>query len=82
MNRHLILAMRRPQLDITVVPGHLDYLDGLRTQDRLLVLLAGPFGHQPAGACLQHAADLAQATAVAHDNPAGWQLPVQEWRAK
>lgn len=84
MNRYLILALRRPAFDPAVVPRHLHYLDGLREQGRLE--LAGPFGDQSGGAYLLHAADLAEATTVAHNDPAhlsgGWQLTVYEWRAK
>lgn len=84
MNRYLILAMRRPELDLAVVPRHRAYLDVLHEHGRLE--LAGPFGDQSGGAYLLHAADLAEATAIAHNDPAhlsgGWQLTVYEWRAK
>ena len=84
MNRYLILVMRRPQLDLAVVPRHLAYLDDLREQGRLE--LAGRFGDQSGGAYLLHAADLTEATVIAHNDPAhlsgGWQLTVYEWQAK
>ncbi len=84
MNRYLILAVRRPLFDPADVPRHLAYLDELRKQGQ--VELAGPFGDQSGGAYLLRAADLAQATAIAHNDPAhlsgGWQLTVREWRAK
>ena len=84
MNRYLILAMRQPGFDPAVLPRHAAYLDGLREQGRLE--LAGPFGDQSGGAYLLHAADLAEATAIAQDDPAhlsgGWRLTVYEWQAK
>ncbi|MEO8777700.1 MAG: YciI family protein [Rhodanobacter sp.] len=84
MNRYLVLLVRRPQLDRAVVPRHLAYLEGLRAQGKLE--LSGPFGDRSGGAYLLRADDLAQATAVAHQDPAcvsgGWQLTVYEWQAK
>ena len=84
MNRYLILAMRRPELDLAAVPRHQAYLDELREQGKLE--LSGPFGDQSGGAYLLRAGDLAEATAIAHGDPAhlsgGWQLTVHEWQAK
>lgn len=78
------MVMRRPQLDPTIVAHHLAYLVDLREQGRLE--LAGPFGDKSGGAYLLHAADLAEATAIAHNDPAhlsgGWRLTVYEWQAK
>ena len=84
MHRYLVLLVRRPQLDLAVVPRHLAYLDDLRAQGKLE--LSGPFGDQSGGAYLLRADDLAQATAIADHDPAhvsgGWQLTVYEWQAK
>ncbi len=84
MNRHLILAMCRPQLDLAVVPHHAACLD-----DRCawsLLELVGPFDDPSGGACLLRAANLAEAMAVVHNDPAhlsgGWQLAAHEWQAK
>lgn len=83
MNRYLILLMRRPELDLAVVPRHLAYLDGLREQGR--VELSGGFSDQSGGAYLLRANDLAEATTLAHDDPAhrsgGWDVTVHEWLA-
>lgn len=83
MKRYLILAMRRAQFDLAVVPRHQAFLDGLREQGRLE--MAGPFSDKSGGAYLLRAADLAEATALAHSDPAhlsgGWDITVYEWRA-
>ncbi|MEO8998762.1 MAG: YciI family protein [Rhodanobacter sp.] len=83
MNRYLILAMRRPHFDPAAVPLHLAFLDGLREQDR--VELSGGFSDKSGGAYLLQAADLAEATVIAHSDPAhvsgGWHITVYEWQA-
>lgn len=83
MNRYLILLMRRPDLDPAVVPLHRAFLDGLREQGR--VELSGGFGDKSGGAYLLHAADMAEATAIVHGDPAhasgGWDITVHEWQA-
>lgn len=75
--------MRRPLLDVAVVPLHVAYLDGLRRQGRLE--LFGPFGDGTGGAYLLHAADMDEATALVHQDPAhlssGWAITVYEWHA-
>ncbi|MEO9079335.1 MAG: YciI family protein [Rhodanobacter sp.] len=83
MNRYLVVLVRRPVLDPTVVPLHMTYLDGLREQGQLE--LSGPFGDGSGGAYLLHAADLAEANALVQQDPAwlsgGWDITVYEWRA-
>lgn len=81
MNRYLILLMRRPHLDASVIPLHLAYLDGLREQGQ--VELSGGFSDRSGGAYLLQASDLAEATSIAHNDPAhisgGWDITVYEW---
>ena len=83
MNRYLVLLMRLPQLDPAVIPLHLAFLDVLREQGR--VMLSGGFSDKSGGAYLLHAADLVEATAIAHGDPAhvsgGWNVTVYEWQA-
>ncbi|EIL94827.1 YciI family protein [Rhodanobacter spathiphylli] len=81
MHRYLILLMRRPHLDPAVLPLHRAYLEGLREQGQ--VELYGGFGDKSGGAYVLRAGDLAQATAIAHNDPAhisgGWDITVHEW---
>jgi uncharacterized protein YciI len=81
MHRYLILLMRRPHLDPAVLPLHRAYLEGLREQGQ--VELYGGFGDKSGGAYVLRAGDMAQATAIAHNDPAhisgGWDLTVHEW---
>lgn len=84
MNRYLVFLMRRPHLDPAVIPLHLAYLDGLRAEGK--VQLSGGFSDQSGGAYLLHAGDLAEATAIAHNDPAhisgGWDITIYEWNAR
>lgn len=83
MNHYLVLLIRRPQLDPAVVPLHLAYLERLRGEGR--VQLSGGFSDKSGGAYLLHAADLAEATALVHQDPAhvsgGWDITMHEWLA-
>jgi uncharacterized protein YciI len=83
MNLYLVMVMRRPQYDPAVVPAHKGFLDELRAEGRLE--RSGPFADKSGGAYLLHAADLAEAQAIAHRDPAhvsgGWDVTVYEWQA-
>ncbi|RCS31049.1 hypothetical protein DEO45_04725 [Rhodanobacter denitrificans] len=82
MNRYLVLLIRRPHLDPAVVPLHRAFLEGLRAEGR--VELSGGFSDKSGGAYLLHAVDLAEATALVHNDPAyvsgGWDITVYEWQ--
>lgn len=84
MNRYLIVLIRRPHLDPALVPLHLAFLEGLRAEGR--IELSGGFGDKSGGAYLLRAADLTEATAIAHRDPAhvsgGWDITVREWLAQ
>ncbi|CAM5561632.1 YciI family protein [Rhodanobacter lindaniclasticus] len=83
MNRYLVLLIRRPQLDPAVVPLHLAYLERLRGAGKLE--LSGGFSDKSGGAYLLHADDVAEATALVHEDPAhtsgGWDITMHEWLA-
>ncbi|MGB5939599.1 MAG: YciI family protein [Rhodanobacter sp.] len=83
MNRYLVLMIRRPHLDPAVVPLHLAFVQGLREAGR--VELSGGFSDKSGGAYVLRAADLAEATALVHEDPAhvsgGWDITVYEWQA-
>jgi uncharacterized protein YciI len=82
MNRYLVLLIRRPQLDPTVVPLHLAFLQNLRKEGK--VELSGGFSDKSGGAYLLRAADLTEAMALVHRDPAhvsgGWDITVHEWQ--
>jgi uncharacterized protein YciI len=84
LNRYLVLAMRRAQFDVAVVPLHQQFLEDLRAQER--IELSGPFADKSGGAYLLRADDLAQAQTIAHRDPAhtsgGWDITLYEWHAR
>jgi uncharacterized protein YciI len=83
MKRYLVLLIRRSTLDPAVVPLHLAFLEGLREEGCLE--LSGGFQDKSGGAYLLRAADLAEASAIVHRDPAhvsgGWDITVREWLA-
>jgi uncharacterized protein YciI len=84
MKLFLVMVMRRPTCDPAVVPAHQQFLDELRTQQR--VERSGPFGDQSGGAYLLRATDVTEALAIALCDPAhlsgGWNVTVHEWLAR
>ena len=84
MNRYLVLAMRRADFDVAVVPLHQQFLDDLRAQGR--IELSGPFADKSGGAYLLRADDLTEAQTMAHRDPAhisgGWDITLYEWVAR
>jgi uncharacterized protein YciI len=83
LNRYLVLLMRRPEIDLAVVPLHLQFLDELRRQGRNE--MSGAFGDKTGGAYLLRAESLEQAHAIVQRDPAftsgGWDITVREWHA-
>lgn len=84
MKRYLILTLRTPKFDPTVIAPHYEHLDRLRECG--LLELAGPFTDRSGGAYLVRAADLEAARAIAHADPVhtsgSSQVTVHEWDAK
>lgn len=66
---YLILALRTPEFDSAILPGHQAYLDELRERGALEV--CGPFTDQSGGAYVVRADSLAQAEAIAAADPLG-----------
>lgn len=83
MNRYLVMVMRGPHFDPAFVQPHKDFVEGLRAGGRLE--MTGAFGDKSGGAYLMRAADLAEAQAIAEQDPAhtsgGWDITVYEWNA-
>ncbi|RAN81016.1 hypothetical protein B5P43_04190 [Bacillus sp. SRB_336] len=81
MNRYLVLLIRRPGLDLAVVPLHQAFLEDMREQGR--IELSGGFSDKSGGAYLLRAVDLAEASAIVQRDPAhvsgGWDITVREW---
>lgn len=84
MKLFLVMVMRRPQFDPAVVPLHNRFLDELRAEGRLE--RSGPFADRSGGAYLLHAADFAEAEAIAKRDPThvsgGWDVTIYEWQAR
>ena len=84
MSLFLVMVMRRPACDPAVLPAHMQFLDELRARQR--VERSGPFGDKSGGAYLLRAAEMAEALAIAHADPAhlsgGWDVTVYEWQAR
>ena len=83
MKRFLVMLMRRPQVDLAVVPLHQEFLESLRAQGRNE--MSGGFADKSGGAYLLRAESLEEALVIAHSDPAhtsgGWDVIVYEWNA-
>ncbi|MGH8146780.1 MAG: YciI family protein [Rhodanobacteraceae bacterium] len=83
MPRYLVLTMRLSEFDPSRIPDHYAFLDRLRQQNR--IELAGPFTDHSGGAYLLDAGDMAEATALAYEDPlhtnGSSRIIVHEWQA-
>lgn len=81
MKHFLVMLMRRPQVDLAVVPLHHQFLVSLREQGRNE--MSGGFADKSGGAYLLRAESMEEALAIAHSDPAhtsgGWDVTVYEW---
>jgi len=81
--RYLVLVMRNPGFDTSLVDAHLRFLEELRTQHR--VELSGGFSDRSGGAYLLRADSLDEAHALAERDPLHVQrastITVHEWNA-
>lgn len=66
---YLILALRTPQFDPDILPGHRAFLEDLR--ERGVLAAWGPFNDQSGGAYVVRADSLAAAEAIAAADPLG-----------
>ncbi len=81
--RYLVIAIRTPQFQSSVIEAHRSYLAQLR-EDGLLEL-AGPFTDKTGGAYVVKAEDLQSAKAIAFNDPihktGSSVVTVHEWNA-
>lgn len=84
MNRYLVITMRTPQFNPSVIEAHNAFLEGLRQQGKLE--LAGPFTDKSGGAYLIRAANIDEARKHAMSDPVHTSkssiVSVYEWNAK
>ena len=84
MFRYLVMTVRTPQFQSSVIDAHYAFLERLRQQGRLE--LAGPFTDQSGGAYLLKAASLDDAQTLAFSDPVHTSgssvVTVYEWNAK
>ena len=84
MFRYLVMTVRTPQFQPSVIDAHYAFLERLRQQGQLE--LAGPFTDQSGGAYLIRAANLDEAQALAFSDPVHTSgssvVTVHEWNAK
>lgn len=84
MYRYLVLTIRTPQFQPSVVPEHYAFLERLRQAGKLE--LAGPFTDKSGGAYLLKVANLEEARALAFSDPVHTTnssvVTVYEWNAE
>ncbi|BCO25968.1 hypothetical protein MIZ03_0847 [Rhodoferax lithotrophicus] len=84
MFRYLVMTVRTPQFQPSVIDAHYAFLERLRQQNQLE--LAGPFTDKSGGAYLIKAASLDEAKALAFSDPVHTSgssiVTVYEWNAK
>lgn len=84
IKRYLVMAMRKPNFSEAVVAPHLAFLDSLRLDGKLE--MTGGFSDKSGGAYVLNVATLAEALAIAADDPLttadSSTLTVYEWNAR
>lgn len=84
MFRYLVMTVRTPQFQPSVIDAHYAFLERLRQQGRLE--LAGPFTDKSGGAYLIRASSLDEAKSLAFSDPVHTTqsslVSVYEWNAK
>lgn len=81
--RYIVLVMRNPGFDASLIEAHLRFIDDLRAQRR--IELSGGFGDRSGGAYLLRADSLDEARALAERDPLHVRrastITVHEWNA-
>lgn len=83
-NRYLVMAMRKPNFSEDVIAPHLAFLEALRLAEKLE--MTGGFSDKSGGAYLLNVASLAEAQAIAAEDPLATSdsssLTVYEWNTR
>lgn len=81
--KYLVLTIRKPHFDASVVPAHYEFLHSLR--DRGILEQAGPFTDRSGGAYVIQADSLEAAREIAEQDPLHVrdcsEVTVREWDA-
>lgn len=81
--KYLVIAMRNPGFQETVIESHCTFLENLRQQN--ILELAGPFTDKSGGAYMIKANNLEEAQEIAHQDPLyltqSSRITVHEWNA-
>lgn len=85
MKRYLVIAMRRPDFDESVIAPHLAFLDGLQAVGQLE--MTGGFGDKSGGAyLLRNVGSLDEARAIVARDPlairGSSELAIHEWNTR
>lgn len=84
MKRYLVMAMRKPNFSDDVIAPHLAFLDKLRAAGQLE--MTGGFSDKSGGAYVLNVESLAQAEAIAADDPLATSgsslITVYEWNTR
>ena len=84
MKRYLVMAMRKPDFSDDVIAPHLAFLDKLRAARQLE--MTGGFSDKSGGAYVLNVESLAQAEAIAADDPLATSgsslITVYEWNTR
>ena len=84
IKRYLVMAMRKPNFSAEVVAPHLAFLDVLRSAGKLE--MTGGFSDKSGGAYVLNVGTLAEALAIAADDPLATSdssiLTVYEWNTR
>ena len=67
MKRYLIMVMRTPDFDASLIDAHMQFIAEQRSADR--IELSGGFSDKSGGAYLLRATSLDEATTIAHSDP-------------
>lgn len=84
MNRYLVVAIRKPEFQPSIIEQHQAFLDHLRQQGK--IELSGPFTDKSGGAYIVRAENFQEAQSLVFNDPIhrtnSSTVTVYEWNAK